>query len=187
MLALLPRDVSFPWDAGKTLAESPVVIALQPKKGTKVKRPQFAYLRAAHADLVRILHMLVQCTDADTRLFPVHITTYRAQLRRFETAYNLQVGWTPHSGRAGFAVTSRTEGWSFTEIREAGRWSVDSTLRGYLDVVGSAEVATRLQLAGLGAALQWANHYWTLYFLAEVLEAQSGCRRRVGPRLAQSG
>ena len=42
---------------------------------------------------------------------------------------------TAHGPRAGWATRKRLEGTSFEELREAGRWESDKSLRIYLDVV----------------------------------------------------
>ena len=65
----------------------------------------------------------------------------------------------------GFASDSRTEGWSFEEIRETGRWVSDSSLRIYLDIVGSSGIGVSVRAAGLSPALEWARANWISYLV----------------------
>ena len=58
---------------------------------------------------------------------------------------------------------SRAEGWSFEELREAGRWSADSSLRCYRDIVGSSGIEVALGQAELGPALEFVRERWTLW------------------------
>ena len=57
--------------------------------------------------------------------------------------FALQVcDYSPHSPRAGFASEGFLKKIPFTELRETGRWTSDSSLRIYLDVIAtSTEIA----------------------------------------------
>ena len=50
------------------------------------------------------------------------------------------LGYTPHSPRAGWATTLRLSGMLFTQIQERGRWQNAATLRIYLDAVAASFV-----------------------------------------------
>ena len=76
----------------------------------------------------------------------------------------LDVGWTPHSGRAGFASDCRAEGRPFEEIREAGRWQSDSSLRIYLDIVGAHQILQQFREKGLSTHLRYAESSWQQHF-----------------------
>ena len=169
LLAIVPRDILFPEDQGRHLKDMPASIALGTKKGTKVKRPQFVLLDHRLELIVALLRIIVRMTPAHMRLFPYSQSLYRKVLARVQSDLGLQLGWTPHSPRAGFASDSRTEGWTFEEVREAGRWSSDSSLRTYLDIIGSANIATALRARGLSPALRYAAVHWTSYFPPEAL------------------
>eukprot|EP00959_Pyramimonas_sp_CCMP1952_P081951 1712044-Pyramimonas_sp.AAC.1 len=111
-----------------------VSIALCPKVDTKSKRPQVARLWKADKDIVELLRVARRYTPPGLQVFPYSLATYRRILKQIEGLLGLQVGWGPHSPRAGWASDSRAEGMSFLEVREAGRWVADSSLRTYLDI-----------------------------------------------------
>ena len=94
---------------------------------------------------------------------------YRSLMKKVESRLGLSVGWGLHSPRAGFASDSRAEGWAFQEIREAGRWASDSSLRTYLDIVGATNVSVSLRAAGLAEALRAVAEIWPSYFREEHL------------------
>jgi len=160
MLGILPEHVLLPEEQGSSLDVRPASIVLGPRLGTKVKRPQVVLLGPALADLVHILRLLKRLTPPDCPLFPYALPTYRAWIKRAEAALGLSVGWAPHSPRAGFASDSRAEGWSFQEVREAGRWQSDSSLRTYLDIVAASQIAVSLRAAGLAPALREVSESW---------------------------
>ena len=83
--------------------------------------------------------------------------------------------FTPHSGRAGFASEGRLQGLSFIELREAGRWLSDSTLRIYIDTVEASAIAVKVRTNGLSPAVRYALAHWLLYFpVRSLLEHGSG-------------
>jgi len=171
MLGVCPEHVLLPEEQGVSLRQMPLSIALAPRFGTKSKRPQVATLGAAHSDIVRAVAACKLQTPPGSPLFPYTLHSYRALLRRVEQALGLEVGWGPHSPRAGFATDSRAEGWSFVEIREAGRWVADSSLRQYLDIVSAAQITAAIRNSGLAPALAWARAHWAEYFDNQTLAA----------------
>jgi len=88
---------------------------------------------------------------------------YRRWLKYGENAIGVQVGWSPHSPRSGFASEARAHGLSFEETREAGRWVSDSSLRIYLDIVEAVKIGTTLATAGLVDAQAAAVARWLDY------------------------
>ena len=129
MLRVFPEHVLLPEEQGVSLKQMPLSIAFAPRFRTKSKRPQVATLGTARADIVRAVAACKLLTPLGSPLFPYTLQSYRTLLHRAEQALGLEVGWGPHSPCAGFATDSRAEGWSFIEIREAGRWVADSSLR----------------------------------------------------------
>ena len=97
-----------------------------------------------------------------------------------ETKLKVNIAWTPHSPRAGFASDATAAGKSFTEIREAGRWIADSSLRTYVDIVTAASISTSLRLEGLRPAILYARanlyEFFPLArpFLRDGLEGSAG-------------
>ena len=78
-------------------------------------------------------------------------------MRAVEEKLKSDLHFTPHSARAGFASDACAAGRSFVEIREAGRWVADSSLRTYVDIVTAAAISTSLRLEGLRPAILWAR------------------------------
>ena len=170
LLRLRPEDFLFPEEEGSNLRVRPLRIGLGIRGGTKVKRAQFVLLDKRCWRLVRVLRVLKLSTPQGLLVFPESYSTFRLLLRRVEAQLGLSVGWTPHSGRAGYASDSRAEGVPFEEVREQGRWQSDSSLRRYLDIVGASSMGVRLRAAGLAKALEVLATRWTEWVDIEALE-----------------
>ena len=76
----------------------------------------------------------------------------------------MDFGWTPHSPRAGFASEAIQDGVPFQEIKEAGRWLVDSSLRAYIDLVQTAQIAVDVQARGLLPAVEFVAREFFRFF-----------------------
>ena len=170
LLRLRPEDFLFPEEEGSNLRVRPLRIGLGIRGGTKVKRAQFVLLDKRCWRLVRVLRVLKLSTPQGLLVFPESYSTFRLLLRRVEAQLGLSVGWTPHSGRAGYASDSRAEGVPFEEVREQGRWQSDSSLRRYLDIVGASSIGVSLRAAGLAKALEVLATRWTEWVDIEALE-----------------
>ena len=81
-----------------------------------------------------------------------------------ERKLGLEIGWTPHSPRSGFASELTAAGVPFVEIRERGRWLAGTSLRTYIDVVSSASIAVSLRLSGLAAAIAYSQANFLHFF-----------------------
>ena len=53
---------------------------------------------------------------------------------------------------------------SFVELREAGRWVSDSSLRIYVDIVAASSISIQLRTKGLLPALSFAAEHALEYF-----------------------
>ena len=96
----------------------------------------------------------------EDRLFPITYENYWRLLKKVTTdILNLDIHWTPHSARAGFASDAVAAGRPLTAIREAGRWIADSSVRTYIDVVGAASISTNMRLSGLKPAILYARSH----------------------------
>ena len=166
LVRICPADLLFPEEQGHTLDSMPLCIALGPRSGTKVKRPQVVLLGPKLAPLVSLLRL----TPLHSPIVPYHLSHYRRLLQQVESVLKLEVGWGPHSPRAGFASDSRAEGWSFEELREAGRWQSDSSLRTYLDIVSASNIQVLLKAADSGPALKYIHKHWLSFFTIERLQ-----------------
>ena len=164
MLHIEAGHIALPEDVGSDISTTPMIIALEPKVGTKVKRPQTVRVTSRHAQLVRLVAACRARTESDKRMFPYSIETYRKELKHLDAFLGFSAGWGPHSPRAGYASDHQLAGTPFEEIREGGRWSADQSLRTYLDIVSSMATLQRAQHKGMAAALEWAGAYWFTYF-----------------------
>ena len=164
MLHIESGHIALPEDIGSDISRSPMVVALEPKVGTKVKRPQTVRVTSRHAELVRLISACRRATPANKKMFPYSIETYRKELKHLDAFLGFAAGWGPHSPRAGYASDHQLAGTPFEEIREGGRWSADQSLRTYLDIVSSMATLQRAQHKGMAAALEWAGAYWYTYF-----------------------
>lgn len=153
-LGIVREDVMLPDDLSADSNQQCAVIGLGMKAGTKAKRAQAVMLRSGR--LIGILKWLWHTCLPGQRIIGYNYEQYRRLLKRAEEALRISVGYTPHSARAGFATDMRVGGVSFTDIREAGRWVADTSLRVYLDVMGAAQISTNLKLVGLSNAQAYA-------------------------------
>ena len=131
--------------------------------GTKAKRAQAVILR--HPLTIDLLRYVVQRPRPGERLFAYSYSTYRKLLTKVESELGLEMGWTPHSPRAGFASESIQDGCRFGETKEAGRWVADSSLRTYIDLVACEQIVSDLRIAGLLPVMKHASAHLTSFFL----------------------
>lgn len=164
MLKILPEHIQFPDEYGDTSAQAPVVIALGVKHGTKSKRSQVVLLRPHLSHLLEALRCCRDNTPEGHFMFPYTLAAYRMEIQAIEAILGTNLGWGPHSPRAGFATDAKMDGEDFIAIREAGRWLSDESLRTYLDVLSSTMVIKSLRLRGLSNKLAAAERLWPAYF-----------------------
>ena len=164
MLQLLPQHVILPEEQDVQGPNTPTLLVLGVKTGTKVRRAQVARLPADTHPLPLILRNCKRATPEGMFLFPYTLADYRNKLRSVDSDLNINLGYTPHSPRAGFATEARLKGMAFEEIREAGRWQSDSSLRTYLDLVGATSSLKCLRGKGFSAQLAEAEERWPAYY-----------------------
>lgn len=164
MLQLLPEHVILPEEQDVHRIDTPVLLVLGVKHGTKTRRMAMASVPADTHPLPLLLAVCKKATAPGMFMFPHTLADYRIKLREVETYLRLEMGYTPHSPRAGFATEARLKGMAFEEIREAGRWQSDSSLRTYLDLVGATITLRSLKAKGMGSLLELADAQWPLYF-----------------------
>ena len=164
MLNLKGGDLSFPEERGLSAESEPIIVGLGLRTGTKLKRPQVALVRPQEEpELALVLRLIAIRTGVDEQLVPYSLDQYRKQIKWMEGRLEMNIGWGPHSPRAGFASDARAAGKSFEEVREQGRWQADSSLRTYLDVMQAAQIALSLKSAGLAPSIAWALRVWSDY------------------------
>ena len=182
LLGLWASDLVLPefQHAPRTLR---VVVALGVRRGTKAKRPQAVLCKDPLC--IGILRHLSNRSSVNSPIVPFSYAQYRKLLTRAQQAIQVDFGWTPHSPRAGFASEAIQDGIPFQEVKEAGRWLVDSSLRTYIDLVQTAQLAVDIQARGLLPAVDFASRAFFRFFPG--LEADCLELRRDGGEVAGTG
>ena len=116
------------------------VVALGKRFGTKAGRPQFVVVHAGEDPVaLALVAAFVASTPNGSPLSSLSYQDYSKVLHRTLRQMRLgDIGYTPHSPRAGWATGLRLSGVPFTEIQERGRWATAATLRTYLDAVAAS-------------------------------------------------
>ena len=151
MLGIRAGDVQLPSAAS---ASPFVVIGLGIRAGTKAKRAQCVLVR--DPVVTALVSWLVHHTRPDELLVPYSYEQYRRLLIRIRKKLKIEIEWTPHSPRAGFASDQIACGTPFATVKELGRWQADQSLRTYVDVVSAAAISVNLRLAGFQNSLAFA-------------------------------
>jgi hypothetical protein len=157
MLSITPSDCLVNEPDGVSISSRSVTIRLGKDVGTKAKREQFAIMKQADNPVLFALFLqVIARTQPLQKLFPYTYAAYRRLLRKATVSLGLQIAWTPHSPRSGFASEGIASGRSFIEIKEAGRWLSESSFRIYIDLVTSAAISASLSTQGLVPAQAFA-------------------------------
>ena len=188
LLGIEASDIVLPEEMDSTGVQA-VIIGLGVRQGTKAKRPQSAVLPLQqHIELVHALRTLKGCTADNAHIFPYTLEQYNRMIKKISKTLNLDIRYTPHSLRAGFASEGRALGKQFTELREEGRWISDSSLRIYVDVVGAAAIAQSHNVKALRPAIAQAASTWQSYFLASwILTCDGRAPPQAGSSSSRSG
>jgi hypothetical protein len=172
MLGIVPTDCLVNEPDGVSITARSITIRLGKDVGTKAKREQFTIMK--HADNPLLFWLMLQVisrTHQHHKLFPYAYSAYRRLLRGATDKLGLQIAWTPHSPRSGFASEGIASGKSFVEIKEAGRWLSESSFRVYIDLVTSAAISTSLSTRGLAPAQAYAVAHLEQFIRPELLGA----------------
>ncbi len=161
MLALQPEDCSLPEQIRSQQCRA--TVALGVRTDTKAKRAQAVTLRCPL--LIGLLRWAIKTGVKGRPIVGYTCETYRRLLIAAQAQLGLQqLGFSPHSPRAGFATEAIADGEEFVAAREAGRWLADSSLRTYVDLARVAAVATDLELAGVAAAVDYTEAHVADFF-----------------------
>ncbi len=147
---------------------------------TKVKREQFVLVRRGSQSLAYALLSKLHAGAADgARLFPFGYSFYNNSFKQCEQHYQLQLGLTAHSPRAGFATSQVIAGVPVKDIQAAGRWLCESSFQTYVDVVAAAHIRAQVNAKQLEATFQWVSSRVGDYFdLPRDVAVQSGITSR---------
>ncbi len=160
LLALQSDHIFVPRDCNQS-----ITLSLGSVVSTKVKREQFVLVRPGVQSLAYALLRSISTTAAEgSRLFPFGYNTYNNAFKACERHYQLEMGFTAHSPRAGFATSHVISGTPVKEIQAAGRWLCESSFQTYVDVVAAAHIRAQVQSTQLQDTYQWVSGRIGQYF-----------------------
>ena len=170
----------------------PITLRLGAVVSTKVKREQFVLLSPLkHPLAFALLRKLHAGTVAGARLFPFGYCMYNTSFKQCEMHYQLQLGFTAHSPRAGFATSQVIAGIPVKEIQAAGRWLCEASFQTYVDVVAAAHIKAQVGSKELDTTVQWVKNHLHLYFdlpqqhVGEITSGISGVQARLQVQSSQ--
>ncbi len=144
---------------------SAITLRLGAVVSTKVKREQFVLVRPSTQPLAYALLRKLHRVAADgARLFPFGYSFYNNAFKQCELHYQLHLGITAHSPRAGFATSQVIAGVPVKEIQAAGRWLSESSFQTYVDVVAAAHIRAQVNAKQLEATFKWVSDRISTYF-----------------------
>ena len=142
-----------------------VSIRLGSVVSTKVKREQNVLVCFGEFPFVcKLLEWLVRTTAPGSKIFGFGYSTYNNSFKLAEQHFRLQVGWTAHSGRAGFATDLIVKGVPPNTVQARGRWLSENSFRCYIDVIGSLDTKARVSARGLWEEAVWCKQNIARYF-----------------------
>lgn len=162
LLALQPEHIHLPLDRMQSLT-----IRLGATYSTKVKREQYVLVDPVSQPLAfSLVARLCIVTPRGSRLFPFGYQTYNNAFKLAEAHYDLHLGTTAHSGRAGFATHQVLQGCPRKEVQARGRWLSESSFNTYIDVSGASHIAAQVSSRKLAETAQWLErHIWQYFSL----------------------
>ena len=133
--------------------------------GTKIKREQVAHLDPAkHPTLCDVFADVLANTGPDELLFPFSYAAYNHAIQNVTASLNVDVHFTAHSPRAGFASENIALGEPPEAIRLLGRWASEQNFKIYIDVISAAHISALVNLGGHNEAMMYCHSHFSLYF-----------------------
>ena len=176
LLGLVREHVFVPYNPRERIS-----LRLGVDHSTKVKREQFVQVDSKvnpHAyKLIKLLH---SATSPKSKLFPFSYAAYNQSFQLAENHFQLKLGLTAHSGRAGFATSRIMSGADAKQVQAEGRWRSDTSFHTYVDVVGSLHAKTQIALGNLQSAADWCRDHIEDYFVGLVLLDEQKPSRQCG-------
>ena len=152
--------------AAGLVGTSKISIRLGSVVSTKVKREQNVLVCLSEFPFVcKLLQWLVKSTSAGGKIFGFGYSLYNNSFKLAEQHFRLQVGWTAHSGRAGFATDLIVKGVPFSTVQARGRWLSENSFRCYINVIGSLDTKARVSARGLWEEAIWCQQNIDRYFV----------------------
>ena len=179
LVNLLPEHVYIPANQQDNIS-----LRLGAIVSTKAKREQFVTVtRKEHSFAYEILCILVPLVAKGERLFGVSYWELRKVIQESLQRLEMDVHFTPHSGRAGFASERIANGEDRARVQAAGRWISEASFVVYVDVIGALHVDTQVRLGGLGPAADFCVQNLFSYITPTTLLQHKLTYRQVPARL----
>ena len=170
LLRLLPEDICFQ----ESLLGNVAMLKLGSIVHTKAGREQAAFVyEAEDPNAFKLLQQLADCSTPGTKLFNFSYNSYNQFIDRCCKHFGLQVKFTGHSARAGFASERIARGESEAEVQKRGRWRAASSFAVYVDVIVATQIDISFQLAGLNEAMIYCHTYLLDYLSVSTLRAHA--------------
>ena len=161
LLILMPENILFQ----DSLLGQVAILKLGSIVHTKARREQVAYIYlAGDPNAYKLLTQLVDAVPAGCRLFDFSYNYYNKFISECCSHFELDIVFTGHSARAGFASERVARGESETEVQRRGRWRSASSFAVYVDIVLAAQIDVSFKLAGLNDAMIYCHVYLLQYF-----------------------
>ena len=129
-------------DMSKTGGMIYAVVRVGTKRSTKNNRAQVCRVYSWDWRTCSLLQLMSRVLQPGECVCDIRtVQAYTNNIRRATQRLQIKPLWSGHSARAGWASHRFSIGQPFTELREDGRWSSDSSLRIYLDVIASQQLA----------------------------------------------
>ena len=126
----------------------------------QVKRPQCCILRLPEdSDIIAFLRVAQALTPIRVPIVPYALDRFRRLLRLATSKIdsNIDIDFTPHSFRAGFATEARARGVPIHEVKDEGRWLNDQSFRVYVNLVMAENIAATFRTRGLAHKASWTQ------------------------------
>jgi hypothetical protein len=150
-----------------------ITIRLGAFVGTKSKREQFVIVRRSETPEVFVLLLrVIAATAGHIKLFPYSYSSYRRLIIEAEAQLGVNLQFTPHSPRAGYASEGIAAGKTVAHLMSVGRWSSESSFKIYVDVITALHVANSLRQDGLQPACAFVMQNLLAYFPQAILNAK---------------
>ena len=159
--------------------------------GTKARREQVTFIyQSEDPHAYELLARVVAVTPIGQKLFPFSYASYNNFLRETSKHFDVNLDFTAHSARAGFASERIARGEAEVDVQRRGRWKVASSFSIYVDVILASQVEVQFELRGLSEAMVFCNFRLLDYFPVTLLAADHGSekgRKAVGHARASLG
>ena len=168
VLALFPEHVAW-----QDSIHGPVaLLRLGALVSTKARREQVAFIyKSEDPHAYELLQRLVEVTPDNHRLFDFSYAAYHRFIRDTCDHFHIDVAFSGHGPRAGFASERIARGESASDVQRRGRWKVPSSFEIYVDVVLASQIDVSFKLSGLSEAITFTHAYLLDYFSVASLAA----------------